>query len=73
MPSASNIVCTSSLSLGSSLRWSIRNGNPVVFAISFPRYFFLTLPGGGSLMIAQNAPSSLMALTNSWKSTGFTT
>ena len=35
--------------------------------------FFLTLPGGGSLMTAQNTPSSLMALTNSWKSTGLTT
>ena len=33
----------------------------------------LTLPGGGWLMIAQNMPSSRMALTNSWKSTGFTT
>jgi hypothetical protein len=32
-----------------------------------------TLPGGGSLITAQNTPSSLMALTNSWKSTGFTT
>src|SRR5271166_757552 len=37
------------------------------------RYFFFTLPGGGSLIIAQNTPSSLMAFTNSWKSTGFTT
>ena len=37
------------------------------------RYFFLTLPGGGSLITAQNIPSSLMALINSWKSTGFTT
>jgi hypothetical protein len=27
-------------------------------------YFFLTLPGGGSLMTAQNTPSSLMASTN---------
>ena len=31
------------------------------------------LPGGGSLMTAQKMPSSLIALTNSWKSTGFTT
>src|SRR5271166_2990311 len=37
------------------------------------RYFFFTLPGGGSLMTAQKTPSSLMAFTNSWKSTGFTT
>src|SRR5271165_208580 len=37
------------------------------------RYFFLMLPGGGSLITAQNTPSSLMAFTNSWKSTGFTT
>src|SRR5271157_5275679 len=29
------------------------------------RYFFFTLPGGGSLMTAQNTPSSLMAFTNS--------
>src|SRR5882762_317829 len=36
-------------------------------------HLFLMLPGGGSLMIAQKTPSSLMALTNSWKSTGFTT
>src|SRR5271165_1105254 len=36
-------------------------------------YFFLMLPGGGSLITAQNTPSSLMAFTNSWKSTGFTT
>jgi len=35
--------------------------------------FLFTLPGGGSLMIAQKTPSSLMALTNSWKSTGLTT
>jgi hypothetical protein len=27
-------------------------------------YLFLTLPGGGSLMTAQNTPSSLMASTN---------
>src|SRR5271157_2927874 len=37
------------------------------------RYFFFMLPGGGSLIIAQKIPSSLMAFTNSWKSTGFTT
>jgi len=37
------------------------------------RCHFFALPGGGSLMIAQNAPSSLTALTNSWKSTGLTT
>ena len=37
------------------------------------RYDFLTLPGGGSLTTAQKTPSSLTALTNSWKSTGFTT
>ena len=35
--------------------------------------YLLMLPGGGSLITAQNTPSSLMALTNSWKSTGFTT
>ena len=29
--------------------------------------------GGGSLITAQNMPSSLTALMNSWKSTGFTT
>jgi hypothetical protein len=34
---------------------------------------FLTLPGGGALIIAQKMPNSRMALTNSWKSTGFTT
>ena len=34
---------------------------------------FFTLPGGGSLMTAQKTPSSLIALTNSWKSTGLTT
>ena len=34
---------------------------------------FLMLPGGGSLITAQKTPSSLMAFTNSWKSTGFTT
>jgi hypothetical protein len=38
-----------------------------------PGRHFRTLPGGGSLMIAQNTPSSLTALMNSWKSTGFTT
>src|SRR5271157_2536402 len=37
------------------------------------RCHFFTLPGGGSLMTAQKMPSSLTALTNSWKSTGFTT
>ena len=31
------------------------------------------LPGGGWLTTAQKTPSSLMALTNSWKSTGLTT
>src|SRR5262249_15950503 len=36
-------------------------------------HFLPMLPGGGSLITAQNTPSSLMALTNSWKSTGFTT
>src|SRR5579872_6656528 len=36
-------------------------------------YCFLMLPGGGSLMTAQNTPSSLIAFTNSWKSTGLTT
>ncbi len=44
--------------------------------VSAPRrsqLFFRTLPGGGSLMTAQKTPSSLMALTNSWKSTGLTT
>src|ERR1700693_6484873 len=30
-----------------------------------PDAHFLTLPGGGSLMIAQKTPSSLMAFTNS--------
>jgi hypothetical protein len=34
-------------------------------------YLFLTLPGGGSWMTAQNTPSPLMAFTNLWKSTGF--
>ncbi len=34
---------------------------------------FLTVPGGAALMIAQKTPSSLIALTNSWKSTGLTT
>ena len=34
---------------------------------------FFMLPGGGSLMSAQNTPSSFTALMNSWKSTGLTT
>ena len=29
------------------------------------RFHFFTLPGGGSLMTAQNTPSSFTALTNS--------
>ena len=41
----------------------------VIFEMKKPQrrfhgYFFLTLPGGGSLMTAQNTPSSLMASTN---------
>ena len=36
-------------------------------------YRFLTLPGGGSLITAQNTPSSFTAFTKSWKSTGFVT
>src|SRR5262249_41245491 len=36
-------------------------------------HLFPALPGGGWLITAQNTPSSLIALTNSWKSTGFTT
>jgi hypothetical protein len=32
---------------------------------SQPRCHFCTLPGGGSLMTAQNTPSSFTALTNS--------
>ena len=39
----------------------------------YPAPGLLMLPGGGSLTMAQKIPSSLMALTNSWKSTGFTT
>ena len=68
MPSPSRAACTSSASFASSSRCRMRSGDDIGAV-----YVRRMLPGGGWLMTAQKTPSSLIAFTNSWKSTGFTT